>query len=105
MVKVPSGVGFIEDFPADKFYIDFREIFNLFHLCSLSRSSLVRLWVPYLANKAKLDSMSIAVVNPYHLHERNLKDWEGVEKMKKYLADFLIDNKENNYHPVPYKMI
>lgn len=72
-VKVPSCVGFVEDLPADKFYIDFEEIFNMFHLLRQEETSLVRLWQLHQATKAKLSNMTtVAVADPYHLDDNNL---------------------------------
>jgi hypothetical protein len=42
-VMVPPNIGLCDSFPAEKFYVPFEDIFNLFHLYKLA-SSLIRLW-------------------------------------------------------------
>ena len=104
-VMVPRGVGFLVDFPADIFYIDFRDIFNLLHLYSIEGSSLLRLRALHLSRKARAKNLSVVVADPYHIHEDNLKDREGVKVMTNYLAEFLVENKETNYLLVLYQMV
>jgi hypothetical protein len=51
-VKDLSGLHFIEAYPADKFYLDFRVIFVMFILLKLE-ASLIRLWEFYEAKEAR----------------------------------------------------
>jgi hypothetical protein len=53
-VMVPEGFHFVDTPPADKFYVHFDEIFNLFHLRMLY-PSLLRLSALHQAYLAKSD--------------------------------------------------
>lgn len=104
MVKVPPSLHFIEDFPVDKFNLDFGEIFSIFNLLRLE-ASLIRLWVLHQARQARLQKVSdVAVADPYHKHEHNLHSTTRRNIMRNYIVDLMVVTKADYflipYHPV-----
>lgn len=101
-VKVPEGFHFVDQYPADKFYLEFAEIFAMFNLYRLE-ASLVRLWALYQARETRrLNHPDVGIADPYHMHENNVRSEQGREIMKEYLVSALLAHKGKDYLLVPY---
>ena len=99
---VPPNLGLCDIFPADKFFVPFEDIFNLFHLLKLG-SSLVRLWAINTAYTAKCElNRSVAVADPYLMHETNVNLPDRRQAIKKYLTEFMLANMDKDSLLVPY---
>lgn len=48
--------------------------------------------------------MSVAVADPYYLYESILDDLDGIKILTKYLAEFLVGNKNTDHHLLAYRM-
>lgn len=102
-VQVPPDFGFVQEYPADKFYLEFEAIFNMFHLFRLD-ASLVRLWALHQARVARDDNVQeVAVADPFHMHENNLRDPAGFKTARMYLTEFMVANKHKDHLLVPYR--
>jgi hypothetical protein len=95
---------FVTKYPADKFYLEFPEIFRLFNL-DLLESSLVRLWALYLVRETrqKKELADVGIADPYHMHDNNLSSKEGCEIiLKECIFPALQKSKDKKYILVPY---
>ena len=101
--KVPLDVGFVDEPPADIFFIAFEDIFKLFLMKRLDYN-LVRLYALNLALTIKRESTpKIAIVDPYYMRDSQLV--EGSETRTKataYLEKFMVDNKRKGTLLLPF---
>ena len=104
-VRVPEDYHhFATEYPVDKFYLEFPEIFRMFNLDFLE-SSLVRLWALYLVRETRQNKelASVGVVDPIHMHQDNLSSRQGVELiLRECIFPALQQNKDKKYILVPY---
>ena len=104
-VKVPDVSGFVQDYPAEIFYVWHTDIFDMLNGFRL-HDTLVRLYTLNMASAIIRDmTPSIAIVDPYYMRDAVLRSEEGVQKAINYLKDFLqvYVDKANilmPYHPV-----
>ena len=101
-VKVPEGMGFVEEPPADVFFLRFDAIFNMFHLKRLDRT-MVRLFALSMAHQViKEKTPRIAIVDPYYMIESNFSTPEGWLFMTERLQATMAENKKKDYILLPY---
>ncbi|KAK1604853.1 hypothetical protein QYE76_028526 [Lolium multiflorum] len=96
-VKVPSDQNFVNEDPADIFFIAFEDVFNLFHSKRLDYN-LVRLYAINLQMKINRERPPhIAVADPYYMRDSQLQDGSSTRtKAVRYLESFMLMNKEKN---------
>ncbi|KAK1679082.1 hypothetical protein QYE76_039930 [Lolium multiflorum] len=96
-VKVPSDQNFVNEDPADIFFIAFEDVFNLFHSKRLDYN-LVRLYAINLQMKINRERpRHIAVADPYYMRDSQLQDGSRTRtKAVRYLQNFMLMHKENN---------
>ncbi|KAK1619417.1 hypothetical protein QYE76_024934 [Lolium multiflorum] len=96
-VKVPSDQNFVNEDPADIFFIAFEDIFNLFHSKRLDYN-LVRLYAINLQMKINRERpRHIAVADPYYMRDSQLQDGSKTRtKAVRYLQNFMLMYKESN---------
>ncbi|KAK1613113.1 hypothetical protein QYE76_036786 [Lolium multiflorum] len=95
-VKVPSDQHFVNEDPADIFFIAFEDVFNLFHSKRLDYN-LVRLYAINLQMKINRETPHIAVADPYYMRDSQLQDGSSTRtKAVRYLESFMLMNKEKN---------
>jgi hypothetical protein len=95
---------FVTKYPADKFYLEFPEIFRMFNL-DLLESSLVRLWALYLVRETRenIELANVGVADPYHMHDNNLSSHDGREIiLRDCIVPALQKNKDKKYVLLPY---
>jgi hypothetical protein len=95
---------FVTKYPADRFYLEFPEIFRIFNL-DLLESSLVRLWALYLVRETRQNKelANVGIADPYHMHDNNLSSDEGCEIiLTECIFPALQKNKDKKYILVPY---
>jgi hypothetical protein len=95
---------FVTKYPADKFYLEFPEIFRIFNL-DLLESSLVRLWALYLVRETRQNKelANVGIADPYHMHDNNLSSDEGIETiLRECILPALQNNKGMKYILLPY---
>ena len=64
---------------------------------------MVRLWAINSAYITKMEgNKTIAVADPYLMHESNLNVLDRRQAMKTYLAEFMVANMEKECLLVPY---
>lgn len=74
---VPKGYGFCEEYPADKIYVDSKEIFQLFNFYRLD-VCVIRLCALYQAKDARiLKVKDLAIADPYLMNQNNLGNEAG----------------------------
>ena len=99
---VPPNIGLCDISPAEKFYVPFEDIFNLFHLYKLG-PSLIRLWAINTAYTAICElNKVVALADPYLMHESNVNLPDHRQAMRNYLTDFMLANMEKYCLLVPY---
>ena len=102
VVKVPPGLGFIDNAPADLFFLRFDDIFNMFHLYAL-HYTMVRLFSLSLAMQIiRENTPSIAIVDPYYMRDDYLGSPAARGIVASYLKIILVANKTKEYILVPY---
>ena len=103
VAKVPNElVDFVQDEPADVFFIAYEDVFNLFHSKRLDYN-MVRLYCLDLARKMRRDNTPyVSIVDPYYMRESILEVSTTREKAKEYLVRVFMANKTKNYVLVPY---
>ncbi|KAK1680996.1 hypothetical protein QYE76_041844 [Lolium multiflorum] len=96
-VKVPSDQNFVNEDPADIFFIAFEDVFNLFHSKRLDYN-LVRLYAINLQMKINRERpRHIAVADPYYMRDSQLQDGSRTRtKAVRYLQNFMLMYKESN---------
>jgi hypothetical protein len=100
--KVPTDVGFIDDHPADIFFISYEDVFKLFNAKRLDYN-VVRLYALQRAMKVNREqNPSIAIADPYFMREGMLLNPANRARAKNYLQKFLLDNKSKKDILLPY---
>ena len=99
--KVPKGMGFVESYPADLFFIHFDEIFNLLHLKRLTPE-----FIHLVALKMQLDIIAentkeIAIMDPFYMFEFIMASRDRVLAAQ-HIENFLVANKEKKIFLMPY---
>ncbi|KAK1663555.1 hypothetical protein QYE76_051714 [Lolium multiflorum] len=95
--SVPSDQNFVNEDPADIFFIAFEDVFNLFHSKRLDYN-LVRLYAINLQMKINRERpRHIAVADPYYMRDSQLQDGSRTRtKAVRYLQNFMLMYKESN---------
>ena len=97
--------GFVQDYPADIFYIRHTDIFDMLNGFRL-HDTLVRLYSLNMAAAIIRDSTpGVAIVDPYYMRDDVLRSEVGIQKAIKYLKGFLQQYGDKScilmpYHPV-----
>ena len=103
VVNVPQQMPYVEGFPADKFFLRFDYIFDMFHVKKLD-FMFVRLYALHMNYIIGVEQIShICVADPYYMHEGFL----GVcakhgECARDYIVSFMLANKDKEAILVPY---
>ena len=103
-VKVPKElVDFVQEDPADVFFIAYEDIFNLFHSRRLDYN-LVRLYALSVAMKIRRDNIPyVVMVDPYYMRDSQLVEGSRTRAMAtEYLQRLMITNKKKNNLLVPF---
>ena len=102
VVKVPRGLGFVDNVPADLFFLRFDDIFNMFHLYPL-HYTMVRLFSLSLAIQIiRENTPGIAIVDPYYMRDGCLGSANERRIVASYLKRIFVANKTKEYILVPY---
>jgi hypothetical protein len=102
MVKVLVDVGFVDDHPADIFFISYEDVFKLFNAKRLDYN-LVHLFALQQAMKVnREENPGVTIVNPYFMREGMLLNPANRSRAKEYLQKFLMDNKSKRNILLPY---
>jgi hypothetical protein len=92
-VKVPADLGFVDDHPADIFFISYKDVFKLFNAKRLDYN-LVCLYALQWAMKVNREqNPGVAIADPYFMREGMLLNPVNHSRAKEYLLKFLLDNK------------
>ena len=103
VVNVPRQMSYVDSFPADKFFLRFDYIFDMFHVKKLD-FTFVRLYALHMNYIIGVEQIShICVADPYYMHEGFL----GVcakhrEYARDYIVSFMLANKDKEAILVPY---
>ena len=102
VAKVPSGVGFVDQHPAELFFIRFDDVFNVFHLRRLDRT-LVRLVTLSVAHDCTSEKTpNIAIMDPFFMLESIMASPRDRLIVSKQIEDFLVANKDKTTILIPY---
>ena len=100
---VLEGFHFVDTPPADKFYVRFDEIFNLFHLRMLY-PLLLHLSALHQAYLAKADpNINVAVGDPYLMHSGNMRTPAGHKTVMDYITKLMLATCEKDCLLLPYR--
>ena len=103
-VKVPEElVDFVQEDPADVFFIAYEDIFNLFHTKRLDYN-MVRLYALSEAMKIRRDDTPyVAVVYSYYMRDRHLVEGSKTrETATEYLVRVMLANKRKSTLLLPF---
>ena len=102
-IQVPKDPDFINEHPADVFFIAYEDVFKLFHSRRLDYN-LVHLYVLSMAMRIKSDNTPyVVVVDPYYMHDSELVEGSKTQTMAiEYLQRFMLNNKRKNNILVPF---
>ena len=95
VVNIPQQLSYVDFFPADKFFLRFDYIFDMFHVKKLD-FTFVRLYALHMNYIIGVEQIShICVADPYYMHEGFL----GVcanhrEYARDYIVSFMLTNKD-----------
>ena len=103
VVNVPRQLSYVDFFPADKFFLRFDYIFDMFHVKKLD-FTFVRLYALHMNYLIVVEQIPhICVADPCFMHEGFL----GVcrkhrEYARDYIVSFMLANKDKEAILVPY---
>ena len=103
-VQVPKElVDFVQEDPADVFFIAYEDIFKLFHTQRLDYN-MVRLYALDMAMKIRRDGTPyVAVVDPYYMRDSHLSPGSHTrEAALEYLVRVMLANKRKNVLLLPF---
>ena len=103
-VKVPKElVDFVQEDPADVFFIAYEDIFKLFHTQRLDYN-MVRLYALDMAMKIRRDDTPyVAIVDPYYMRDSHLVEGSKTrETATEYLVRVMLANKRKNALLLPF---
>jgi hypothetical protein len=103
-VKVPKElVDFVQEDPADVFFIAYEDIFKLFHTQRLDYN-MVRLYALDVAMKIRRDDTPyVAIVDPYYMRDSHLVEGSKTrETAMEYLVRVMLANKRKNALLLPF---
>jgi hypothetical protein len=100
--KVPKGMGFVDTYPGDLFFVHFDEIFNLVHLKRLDpffiRLMSLKMQIDLDAEHAK----NVAIMDPFYMYESIMSCPGDRVVAAKHIENFLLANKEKSTFLMPY---
>ena len=103
-VQVPKElVDFVQEDPADVFFIAYEDIFKLFHTQRLDYN-MIRLYALDMAmNIRRDDTPYVAIVDPYYMRDSQLVEGSRTRTMAtEYLQRFMLTNKRKNNLLLPF---
>ena len=103
VVNVRQQRLYVDTFPAEKFFLRFDYIFDMFHLKKLD-FTFVRLFALYMNYIIRIEQIPyICVADPYFMHEGFLAVFpEHREYARDYIVNFMVANKDKEMILVPY---
>ena len=106
VVNVPRQMSYVDSFPANKFFLRFNYIFDMFHMKKLD-FTFVRLYALHMNYIIGVEQIPhIYVADPYFMHEGFL----GVcakhrEYAREYIVCFMLANKDKEVILMPYHLV
>ena len=103
-VKVPKElVDFVQEDPADVFFIAYEDIFNLYHSKRLDYN-MVRLYALDAAMKIRRDDTPyVAIVDPYYMRDSQLVEGSMTRAMAtEFLQRIMLNNQDKNNLLLPF---
>ena len=101
-VRVPQGVGFVEKYPAESFYLRFDDIFNVFNLRRLD-PTIVRLVALKMAHVIMEESTpGVAIMDPFYMLQGTMAHPRDRVLATKHIEQFLVANKNKEIFLIPY---
>ena len=102
MVRVPLGVGFVDKYPAELFFLRFDDIFNVFNLRRLD-PTLVRLVALKMAHDIMEESTpGVAIMDPFYMLQGTMAHPRDRVLATKHIKQFQVANKNNEIILIPY---
>ena len=106
VVNIPRQMSYVDSFPADKFFLRFDYIFDMFHVKKLD-FTFVRLYALHMNYIKGFEQIShICVADPYSMQESFLAVCtKHREYARDYIISFMLANKDKeailvSYHPL-----
>jgi len=103
VVNVSRPLSYVDTFPADKFFLRFHYLFDMYHWKKLDFTfvHLYALHMNYLIGVEQIPF--ICVADPYFMHEGFLAVCAvHREYVREYIVDFMVANKDKETILVPY---
>ena len=102
VAKVPTGMGFVDQYPADLCFIRFDDIFNIFRMKSL-HFTVVRLVALSLASQIiREGTPGIAIMDPFYMRESIICNPGDRTIATKQIEDFFLLNIKKSGILIPY---
>ncbi|KAK1612059.1 hypothetical protein QYE76_035732 [Lolium multiflorum] len=102
VAKVPTGMNFVEKYPADLCFIRFNDIFNIFRMQML-HFSVVRLVALSLSSRiVKEGTPTIAIMDPFYMRESIICNPGDRAIATKQVEDFMLANIKKGAILIPY---
>jgi len=102
VVRVPLGVGFVDKYPAELFFLRFDDIFNVFNLRRLD-PTVVRLVALKMAHVIMEESTpGVAIMDPFYMLQGTMAHPRDRVLATKHIEQFLVANKDKEICLIPY---
>ncbi|KAK1602665.1 hypothetical protein QYE76_037218 [Lolium multiflorum] len=100
--KVPTGMNFVEKYPADLCFIRFNDIFSIYRMQML-HFSVVRLVALSLSSQiVKEGTPTIAIMDPFYMRESIICNAGDREIATRQVEDFMLANIKKGAILIPY---
>ena len=102
--NVIEGLGFVDEYPADKIYLGFESVVNdnIFYV-DVIKPSLMRLWSLWHATNPLLQNEEVGFLDPYLMHWAKVDSDKGQCLMTDYLQKTILRSPRTKHNcTVPY---
>jgi hypothetical protein len=102
VAKVPTGMNFVEKYPADLCFIRFNDIFSIYRM-QILHFRVVRLVALSLSSQIIKEGMpTIAIMDPFYMRESNICNTGDQAIATQQVEDFMLANIKKGAILIPY---
>jgi hypothetical protein len=100
--KVPTGMNFVEKYPADLCFIRFNDIFSIYRMQALHFSVVRLVALSLSAQIVKEETPTIAIMDPFYMRESIICNAGDRAIATQQVEDFMLANIKKGAILIPY---
>ena len=102
VVRLPLGVGFVDKYPREVFFLRFDDIFNVFNLRRLDTTMVLLVALKMGHDLMEAGTPGVAIMDPFYMLEGTMAHPRDRVLATRHIEQFLVANKNKEIFLIPY---